>query len=202
MFKKWLVSLALVLFSAMAGAQQWQEDVHYKVVKPKANAQAGVVEIFSYWCPACYNFEGLVATIKEKLPADVKFSKAHLDTTRFNTPEIQEAATRAMLVARAKRKEEAFNKLLFEEIHVNNNRIASADEMATLIEKAGVSKADYNKMYKSFGLNSGFKRNKKQIAGFSRVPTLLVNDKYQVIFTRDMTPDNIVELVVWLSEQP
>lgn len=202
MLKKWLIGVALVLLSAITSAQQWQEDVHFKVIKPKAKPQEGVVEIFSYWCPACYNFEGLVATIKGKLPADVKFSKAHLDTTRFNTPEIQEAATRAMLIARAKGLEEAFNKLLFEEIHVNKNRIASAEEIVTLAQSAGINKADFDKMGKSFGLRSGFNRNKKQIAGFSRVPTLLVNDKFQVIFTRDMTPDNIVELVVWLSSRP
>ncbi|MFT7418005.1 MAG: thiol:disulfide interchange protein DsbA, partial [Glaciecola sp.] len=33
------------------------------------------------------------------------------------------------------------------------------------------------------------------------VPNFIVNGKYQATFSRDMTPDDIVNLIVWLTKQ-
>ncbi len=201
MFKKLIGTFLIALFCATASGQQWQEGVHYKVLQQKANRNAGVVEIFSYWCPACFAFESMVKPIKEGLPEGIKFSKAHLDTMGFASQEVQEAATKMMLAAKALKQEEAFNEALFNTIHVKRDRPSSVDDLKEIASTAGLPLDRLDKMMNSFGLRSGFKQNKQRIQGFSSVPTIIVNDKYQVTFTRDITPDQIVELIIWLSAQ-
>ena len=60
-------------------------------------------------------------------------------------------------------------------------------------------------MVSSFGVNSRLKMNNKFVQKYRRhvksVPTFIVNGKYQATFTRDMGRDDIVDLIVWLSEQ-
>ena len=58
-------------------------------------------------------------------------------------------------------------------------------------------------MNKSFAVNSMLKKNNKAIEQFRRhvsgVPNFIVNGKFQAQFTRDMTPDDMVDLIVFLS---
>jgi thiol:disulfide interchange protein DsbA len=48
------------------------------------------------------------------------------------------------------------------------------------------------------------KKNNKAISEYRRfvsgVPNFIVNGKYQAQFTRDMTADDMVDLIVFLSE--
>ena len=59
--------MALLLAPALAFAQaQWEEGTHYRVVSEKASNDKRVTEVFSYWCPACYNFESIMKELKTK----------------------------------------------------------------------------------------------------------------------------------------
>jgi thiol:disulfide interchange protein DsbA len=53
----------------------------------------------------------------------------------------------------------------------------------------------------SFGIRSQVAKNDKIARGVRSVPTIIINEKYQAIFTRDMTPDQSVELISWLVKQ-
>jgi thiol:disulfide interchange protein DsbA len=57
----------------------------------------------------------------------------------------------------------------------------------------------------SFGVNSQLQMNNRLIEKYRKhvngVPNLIVNGKYQATFTRDMTKDEIVDLVVFLSNK-
>ena len=57
------------------------------------------------------------------------------------------------------------------------------------------------KMMSSFGIRSQVAKNDKIARGVRSVPTIIINEKYQAIFTRDMTPDQSVELISWLVKQ-
>ncbi|MCC2616401.1 thiol:disulfide interchange protein DsbA/DsbL [Aestuariibacter halophilus] len=186
--------------------EQWQEGEHYKVISDEATPSPEIREYFSFWCPHCFNFEPLVAQIKAKMGDNVTFTKVHVNFMRFTSKAIQDDATRAMMVARALEKEDEMNSAIFNYIHVQRSPVTSLDDLKNLFLLRDVSSDEFDKLANSFGVNSMMKKNQKAIDEHMRflagVPNFIVNGKYQATFTRDMTNDDIVDLVVWLSKQP
>lgn len=205
--KKILLSLLIAfLIPLQACAQeQWQEGKHYTVIADTASAKPEVLEFFSFWCPHCFSFEPLVSKIKEKLDSDVSFHKVHVNFMGMAGPDVQNDATRAMMVARALKKEEAINKAIFNYIHVQRSAITGLKDLQNIFIVNGVESEDFDKLSNSFGVNSMQQKNNKTIAQYrkhlSGVPNFIVNGKYQAKFTRDMNNDDIVNLIVWLSKQ-
>ena len=205
--KKILLSLFIaVLLPLQACAQeQYQEGTHYTVVNDTATPQPEILEFFSFWCPHCYNFEPLVAQIKKKMDRDTTFKKVHVNFMGFTSPDVQDDATRAMLVARSLKKEEALNLAVFESIHKLRSPVTSLNDLRNIFIVNGVEAEAFDKMVSSFGVNNMLKMNNKIIAQYrshlSGVPNFIVNGKFQAKFTRDMNNDDIVNLIVWLSKQ-
>lgn len=199
--------LAGCFFALQACAvEQWSEGEHYVVISDKASEKPQVLEFFSFWCPHCYNFEPIVAQIKSKLDEGVEFQKVHVNFMGFTGPDIQNDATRAMMVARSLKKETQLNGAIFNYIHVQRSHITGLKDLKNIFIANGVSADEFDKLSSSFGVNSLLQKNNKLIGKFRKhvrgVPNFIVNGKYQAQFTRDMTPDDMVELIVWLSKQP
>jgi thiol:disulfide interchange protein DsbA len=192
--------LLLTSFHSLAQSK-WQENTHYKVIAEKASARPVVQEVFSYWCPACNAFESIVPQIKRALPADVPFKKVHVNFNGSTSKETQNDATAVMLAAKALKTDAQFNKALFNAIHQQRKRIASKDDILAIYATTGADLAKLEKMMTSFGIRSQIAKNDKIARGVRSVPTIIVNEKYQAIFTRDMTPDQSVELISWLVKQ-
>ena len=98
--KKIAVLFIAMVFSTMASAipLRFEEGKHYEVVGKIASATPNVTEYFSFYCPHCYKFEGIVRSLEESLPKGVKFKKSHVDFMRSASPETQRALSRAMVV--------------------------------------------------------------------------------------------------------
>lgn len=194
----------LVAFNLQA-QELWKEGTHFTVIADEASAEKNITEFFSFWCPHCYNFEPLVAEMKNKKPEDVKFEKVHVNFMGSAGPDVQDAATKAMMVGRVLGKEAEAMNAIFEHIHKDRKLIAGEQDLQQIFARIGVSAEQFNKAYKSFGVNSQFKKNNKIMQEFRRhvsgVPNFIVNGKYQANFVRGMTADDIVDLVVWLSTQ-
>ena len=209
---RFLLALGLMLSAtfltashANAQAVLWQEGKHYTVIAEEASFKPVVKEFFSFWCPACYAFESIVDQMKAKLPEDVKFQKVHVNFMRFAGPQTQDDASKAMLIARTLKQEDQLNKAIFNYIHRQRATVANLDDLRSLFIVNGVEPEKFDKVASSFSVNSLLKRNNKTIDDFrehlSGVPNFIVNDKYQATFTRDMSPDQMVDLIVWLSSQ-
>jgi thiol:disulfide interchange protein DsbA len=60
-------------------------------------------------------------------------------------------------------------------------------------------------MISSFGVNSQLQMNNKTIETYRKyvtsVPNFVVNGKYQATFTRDMDQDEMVDLIIFLSNK-
>ncbi|MFT5314161.1 MAG: thiol:disulfide interchange protein DsbA [Paraglaciecola sp.] len=207
--KKILLSLVLTLLIPLqACAQdqaQWKEGEHYVVVNDTASAKPEVLEFFSFWCPHCHNFEPLVKQIKQKLDSDVAFKKIHVNFMGSAGPDAQNDATRAMMVGRALKKEQPLNQAIFQSIHVQRATVTGLGDLQNIFTANGVEAAEFDKLARSFGVNSMLQKNNKTIDQYrkylSGVPNFIVNGKYQAKFTRDMNNDDIVNLIVWLSKQ-
>ena len=200
-----LLVLALMLPLQACAQEMYQEGEHYEVIAEEASKDREVLEFFSFWCPHCHAFEPLVAQMKQKLDEEVKFEKVQVNFMGFAAQDVQDDATRAMMVARALKREDALNKAIFNYIHVQRSPVTSMKDLKNIFIVNGVDADEFDKLVKSFGVNSMFSKNNKLIDQYRKdltgVPTFIVNGKYKAKFTRDMTPDDMVDLIVWLSEQ-
>lgn len=205
--KKIVLALFMtILLPLQACAQeQWKEGEHYLVISDQATKTPQINEYFSFWCPHCFNFEPLVAKIKSKIGKDVEFQKVHVNFMGFTSPEVQDDATRAMMVARALKKDDAMTLAIFKYIHVQKSPVTSIKDLKNIFIVNGVEAAEFDKLISSFGVNSMLQKNNQLITKYrkhlSGVPNFIVNGKFQAKFTRDMTNDDIVDLIVWLSKQ-
>ncbi|MCC2616400.1 thiol:disulfide interchange protein DsbA/DsbL [Aestuariibacter halophilus] len=198
---KW-IALALSLLLSTAQAQQpWQEGKHYEVINDSASASPHVKEVFSFWCPHCFTFEPIVADMKKQLPDSVAFTKAHVNFMGSASREAQDAATALMLAAKAMGDSERFNSALFSAIHTARTPIAGQQDILDIYRAAGGDADKLAKMAASFGIRSLVRKNDKATVGFNRVPAFIINDKYKVVMSRDLTPDTFTALVLWLTQQ-
>jgi thiol:disulfide interchange protein DsbA len=200
-----ILLVAMLLPFSVSAADQWKEGTHYKVISDKATAKPEVKEFFSFWCPACYSFEPLVKKIKEGLDEDVKFSKIQVNFMRTASPEVQDDATKAMIIGRVMKKEEALNAAIFNYIHEQRSTITGLRDLRSVFIINGVEAEEFDKMASSIRVNSLVNKNNREIYTYREnltgVPNFIVNGKYQATFSRDMTPDDIVNLIVWLTKQ-
>jgi thiol:disulfide interchange protein DsbA len=195
-----------VLVPLQACAQEtWKEGEHYTIINDTATDKPVINEFFSYWCPHCFQFEPIAKKIQEKMGDDVKFEKVHVNFMGFTSPETQDDASRALMVARALKKEDTLSTAIFRYIHVQKSPITNLKDLKNIFIVNGVEEADFDKLVSSFGVNSMLKKNNKLVQEYRNhlrgVPNFIVNGKYQAKFTRDMTNDDIVNLIVWLSKQ-
>lgn len=204
--KKLLAVLAMLLPIQLLAAN-WQEGTHYEVIDDKASGKMLVQEFYSFWCPACNAVEPIVQQMKTRLASEgIKFEKVHANFMRFAEPETQDAATRAMMIGRALKQEEKLNSAIFAHIHKKRQPITSMDDLKAIFVDQGVEPERFDELAGSFSVNSLFSRNNKTLEQNARhlnkgVPAFIVNGKYRAMFTRDMTPDQVIELVVWLAKQ-
>ncbi len=200
LFKTALVAILLTL-PGLSLAQQWEEGEHYEVISEQASPSKNVREIFSFWCPHCFTFEPIAAQLKEKLPKDVEFVKAHVNFMGTASQQAQNDATAAMLSAKAMGEEQRFNTALFSAIHKDRATILGMSDIADIFARAGGDREKLIKMSKSFGIKGQVSKNDKLIRGTNRVPAFIINGKYKANFTRDMTADQFVDLLIWLTKQ-
>lgn len=193
------------LFALQACAvEEWQEGEHYVVLSRDVTSTPQITEFFSFWCPHCFSFEPLVKQMKEKAGSGVSFQKVHVNFMQFTGPDVQNIATRGMLIARSLKREEELNQAVFRYIHVERKALTTLDDIKNIFVANGVNADEFDKLALSFGVNSQLMKNNGVIDNYrsylNGVPNFVVNGKYQARFTRDMTPDDMVDLVVWLTK--
>ena len=189
---------------AQEGPMKWKEGTHYVVLDEEATDKPVITEYFSFWCPHCFKFEPIVKQIKQKMDSNTKFNKVHVNFMRFAGPDVQDAATKAMLIGRAMKQEEAMNAAIFNYIHKQRATITNLNDLRNIFVVNGADGEAFDKLASSFGVNSMVKKNQQAIdanrAYLTGVPSFIINGKYQPTFTAEMTFDDIADLIVYLSE--
>ncbi|MCC2606943.1 DsbA family protein [Planctobacterium marinum] len=185
--------------------EQYEENIHYKVVSQHSSKVPVVKEFFSYWCAHCYRVESLfVKDLKRQLPENVKLEKIHVDFMPFTNQENQKNMTNLMLYGRMKAKEDEITSAIFESIHEKRNRLDSLQDAQHLLAELGITIEMFEKATNSIDFNDLSEKNKQQVqkyrAHFNSVPTFIVNDKYKVLFSRGMTMEDMTKLILWLVE--
>jgi thiol:disulfide interchange protein DsbA len=185
--------------------EKYSKGTHYEVIAEQTTEKKEIVEFFSFWCSHCFNFEPIVKNIKSKIADDVEFKKVHVNFMGFTSKQIQDDATRAMMVARVLKKGDVLNQAIFQYIHVARSSITGLKDLRNIFILNGVDPEEFDKVVTSFGVNSMLKNNNKSIQQYrkhvSSVPNFIVNGKYQATFTSDMNQDDMVDLIIFLSNK-
>lgn len=198
--KKILAVVFSILLPLTACAEKFEEDKHYKVLPIAATKTPEVKEFFSFYCPHCFAFEPYIDTIKKSLPADVKFSKSHVDFMPRNNREVAQGLSKTMGALQILKQEEKAVSAIFNHIHTDRKSFSSMTDVRGKVVGAGVDPKKYDAAYSSFvvsGMANQMKNEQKKFR-IDSVPTVVVNGKYKVILGSVKTEAAYAELVNYL----
>ena len=157
-----------------------QEGVHYRKlnpsqVTPRLRQEIEVIEIFWYGCGACNALEPHLGEWLQRRPSRVSFKRVHA-TWR---PAVRHHA-RMFYTAEALGVLDRVHSKIFHEIHVNRNRLATADEVAVFFAEHDISQQKVREIFRSAAVESRLKDAGElaQRYGVARVPTIIINGRY------------------------
>ncbi len=198
-----LIMLVLLVPLQACAAEKWQEGEHYEELDKPLSEKPQVAEFFSYWCPHCYRTEPFIVKLKAALDKGVKFEKVHVNFMPYTSKEIQDDVTRAMLLGKALKQEDQLSGAIFNYIHRQRATITGMKDLRNIFVINGVDGEKFDSLVNSFGVKSQLAKNNKVIDDYRNVvrsvPTFIVNGKYKVQFTRDMTEQDRLDLINFLA---
>lgn len=184
--KKLASFIVLLMLPLMACAESYEAGKHYTQVSETASKKPEVREYFSFYCPHCYGFEPYAAEIKKSLPEGVVFELNHVDFLRAASPKVQGILTKSTVVAKQLGMEKKLVEALFKYIQVQRATVTSEKDIRNIFVANGVNGVEFDKLMKSFSVNSKAKSIKKNQDNFTKsgaltgVPAIFVNGKYRI----------------------
>jgi thiol:disulfide interchange protein DsbA len=186
MIRKLLLSLCLVVAAPLAsfaadGAGNYVEGTDYDLITPALRTanpdKIEVVEFFWYGCGHCFTFEPVISQWKKTLPEDVEF---HGSPAVWN--DLMKLHARAYYTAEVLGVLDTMNPVLFQAMNIDKKRLDSQEEIEALFVANGVSAADFNKAFESFGVKSqvGQGEARARSAKITGTPEMMVAGKYRV----------------------
>jgi len=178
--------IPLLAFSISACAEKYTEGKQYTQVNETLSSKTEVREYFSFYCPHCFSSEPFMTAIKKSLPANVKFERNHVDFLRAASPKIQAMLSKAVVVAEQLHMDEKLINAIFKYLQVQRAIITSEKDIRNIFVLNGVDGNKFDKLMKSFSVNSKAKSMKKHQDTMSKkgalkaVPTIIVNGKYRI----------------------
>jgi len=176
------IGLALLMPASAYAAEKFVEGVHFQrlpVAVDTADAEkVEVVEVFSYACIHCYNFDPYVEAWHENQDEGVVF---------YRMPAIfsadWETLAQAFYTAETLGVSEQVHADLFVGIHERQEDLRKPVMLARVFANmAEVSEADFLAAHNSFSVRSRVQQAKAKGRAYqvTGVPTLIVNGKYRV----------------------
>lgn len=180
---------SLVICHSVAAAEpeklgKWEVGKDYFLVEPAQSTSTGdkieVLEVFSYGCPHCADFQPIAEKLQKSLPANAQWV--------FLPADFQPGwpiYARAFYTAQALGIFEKSNQALFNAIYVTHKvpqRLNSIDELASFYADYGVKAQDFIDTAKSFAIDTKVKRASamQKAYGIESTPTFIINGKYRV----------------------
>ena len=178
--------LAGTLLAGAATAQEaavtYREGQHYvrlpTPVETRDPERIEVVELFSYGCIHCFNFDPAVERWLETVPDDVDF---HRIPAVFNA--YWAALAQAFYTAELLDVMGEVHTPIFEGVHVYRLEMNRAELLARLFEReADVEREEFLRVFESFGVQSRVRRADASTRMYraTGVPTMIVNGTYRI----------------------
>jgi len=180
-----LMAFFTMMVSLVACAQeaptQYVEGKHYAVITTPVRTTSAdkieVSELFWYGCGHCFRFEPLVQQWKMKAADDIAFVQS---PAMWNKP--MELHARAFYAAQALKVLDKVHQPIFNAMNLERKRLQSVDEIFPIFAAAGVERAAFDKVFKSFGVTSQVKQADARARGYriTGTPAVVVDGKYRV----------------------
>jgi thiol:disulfide interchange protein DsbA len=195
-----LAAASVFLISALPAqaAVTLKEGGNYKLIQPAVPpssppGKVEVVEVFWYACGHCYLLE-------PKLETWARTGKApYVDFVRQPATwnEVLKTHARVFYTAELLGKLPQLHADIFREINLKGNRLDNPESIEAFFVSHGVPKADFQKAFSSFAVESKLRRaddlnRRYRITG---TPTVIVNGKYMTDVGMAGSEENLFEVV-------
>jgi thiol:disulfide interchange protein DsbA len=192
-----LAAVLLLAAGAASAAIQLQQGVNYKLLQPAqptnvAPGKVEVVEVFWYACGHCYLLEPkLEAWNRNGRPANAELVRLPATWNDVLKTHARVYYTMELLG------KHNLNPEIWREINVKGNRLDSPAKIESFFTSRGVSKADFQRTFASFAMDSKVAKaedlnRRYKITG---TPTIVVNGKYVTDVSMAGGEDKLFEVV-------
>ena len=167
-------------------------------VGTRDSSKIEVVEMFSYGCPHCYEFEPLIRDWSSKQAGDIDFSFV---PAIWNKP--MELYARAFLVAHALNVVDEIHQPLFTAIVIEQRSIKDESDLAEFFAVRGVDRDAFTGTFNSMLVDMQVKQIAERVRRYSPagVPEIVVNGKYRVDRMRAGGQSQMLDVVDFLIEK-
>ena len=159
---------------------RFKQGVHYNLLTPAQPTSSSpdkveVAEVFWYGCGHCYTFEPYIENWLKRQDSNVAFVRIPVMWGA-----IHRIHARAFYTADLLGVLEDIHGDLFREINVNKNRLNTEDALQDFFAKHGVEPEEFEKAFRSFGMETKLKRADTLMRryGADSTPLVIVNGKY------------------------
>ena len=183
-----------------AGPVEGKDFVRVETPQPPA-APAGKVEVlefFSYACPHCSAFEPVLEAWEKQLPPEVLLRRVPvpflMNADNFMHTYYALETIGAVTAVQLK---------IFSAIHVERQRLDSAENIAAFVGKNGVDAAKFLAAFKSFSVATAVTRAKKLVADYKvdSVPTLVVQGRWMTSPSQAGSQERALAVVDQLAQR-
>jgi len=195
---------------------KWVEGKNYFRIDPaqptSSPGRIEVTEVFSYGCPACFQYHGVVDELAKSLPkgAVMTYTPASFRPDE-NWPLLQRAYLTAQALGVDRKTHDAMFDAVFKsgELGIMDQAAGkpkaqsawpTIDDVAKFYAKAGIKPEEFVATANSFTINTKMKRADELIRAYEvdSTPTIVVNGKYRLTPGSAGGYPQSVELVQWL----
>lgn len=164
-------------------ANNYVEGTHYeRLPKPVPTSDKNrieVAEVFWYGCSHCYDFEPVIQDWSKALPDDVVLVKS---PAMWDNQGVMANHARIYYTAKALGVEAVISPIAFKALNVERLPLRTEDEIAKLFTDNGVSRADFDRTFKSFGVTSSVRQAESRQRSYrvQGTPEVIVDGTYRV----------------------
>ena len=198
-----ILSALFFLYSAMFGSAvadtKYVEGEHYQSIPIPVGSQEGsvteVVEIFSYGCVHCYNFETYVEIWKEENDRRVRFERL----PAVFTSEFAKAFYTAVILDVV----DQVHTPIFNAIHIERKDMRRKELLAEVFKRyGGVPEEDFLSVYDSFAVRSKVQQAQARVSAYrvTGIPTMVVSGKYRTDGRMAGSNNEMLEVVDYLVQ--
>jgi thiol:disulfide interchange protein DsbA len=175
-----------------------QKYVQISTEKQQESKSIIIYEFFWYGCPHCYNLEPTMERIEADLDKDTKIVKLPVALRDSWIPH-----AKLFYALQQMGKIDEVHNLIFEEIHLEDNRLNTEQQMVDFLGKHGIDTNKFMEKYNSFGTEARIKKasNLAKKYQINSVPTIIVNGKYLTSGSYVSSYDELYNVINLLIER-
>tara|TARA_Y100000768_G_scaffold220341_1_gene166130 strand:- start:3123 stop:3734 length:612 start_codon:yes stop_codon:yes gene_type:complete len=195
-FKNFFIFCFFVLAThSYAHAQKY---IQISTEKQQESKDIIIYEFFWYGCPHCFNLEPTMDRIEADLDKDTKIMKIPVALR-------QSWVTHAKLYYALEQmgKIDDIHNLIFEEIHIENNRLVTEEQIVSFLGQHGVDTAKFLEKFNSYGTEARIKKSSNLARKYQidSVPTIIVNGRYLTSGSYVSSYDELYSVINLLIER-